>query len=81
MYKKGVEMAKEILECDWPGEFKAYQAVIVRGERRAHVIPINRAFVPAGCVPVVYDDESECFENVPADDLRLRFPKPKQVSS
>ena len=72
-------MSEELVQFDWPGGFRAYQAVIVRdgeGEdgREAHVIPLKSSAVKdCGCVPVIFDDESECFNFVPVDDLELRF--------
>jgi len=53
----------------WPGDFHYGDAVVHQG-RRGHVIVCPSTWdIPAGEVPVMYDDEARCFVLVPADDL------------
>ena len=56
----------------WAGDFVAGNAVIHKG-RNAHVIPAEPGIVPVGNVPIMYDDETDSYSFVPADDLNLRF--------
>jgi len=43
--------------------------------RTAHVVSVPEGIIPTGCVPIMYDDEGNCFVPVPADDLTNRFGK------
>lgn len=54
------------------GMYTESDAVVHNG-RYAHVVAVPRSVVPAGQVPVMYDDEGGCFITVPADDLSHRL--------
>lgn len=64
-------MSLRIVQTEWPAGFKAGNAVTHRG-RAAHVVAVPEGIVPAGCVPIMYDDEANCFVATPADDLNRR---------
>ena len=68
-------MEKIVVRRDQPGGYRAGDAVLVKEKRPAHVvaIPPEVASDENGQVPVMYDDEDNCFVFVPADDLRQRF--------
>lgn len=59
------------VQTEWPAGFKAGKAVMHQG-RTAHVVSIPEGIIPSGCVPIMYDDEANCFVAPPADDLNRR---------
>ncbi len=61
----------EVRNRHWSCGFSDGDAVIHLG-RNAHVVAVTTRVVPAGHVPVMYDDEGSCFVPVPADDLSSR---------
>ena len=50
--------------------FRVGSAVIHKGIR-GHVIAVPLEWVPSGEVPVMWYDEANCFDLIPADDLKI----------
>ncbi len=65
-------MSLRMVQTEWPGGFKSGEAVIHKG-RMGHVVSIPSGIIPADRVPVLYDDESGCFVDIPVDELHRRF--------
>ena len=70
------EMAKgsglKLMQTKWPGNFSAGNAVTHRG-RCAHVVATPPGVITSDEeVPILYDDEANCFKSVPTSELKHR---------
>lgn len=54
----------------YAGGLRTSDAVVHQG-RRGHVVSVPLEWVPAGEVPVMWDDEAGCFDLIPTDDLKI----------
>jgi len=61
---------KKNLQTNWPLGLKSGDVVLHNGHE-CHVISLYPGLIQRGCVPVTYEDDPNCFSEIPADDIDI----------